>query len=140
MSNQYNFPTVIISGEGALTAFAEQLKEKSHQHILIVTDKTLVEIGICQQVLDALKDTGSKFTVFDGTDPNPTEANVEAGAKAYLDAGCDALIALGGGSPIDVAKTIKIAVSHPDPLAQYDDALRSEERRVGKECRSRWSP
>ncbi|MCJ8331882.1 MAG: iron-containing alcohol dehydrogenase, partial [Lentisphaeria bacterium] len=88
MSNQFNFPTVIISGENALAAFADALKKTGHKHMLIVTDTMLVKLGICQQVLDALKDTGIQFTVFDGAEPNPVEANVEAGAEAYTEAGC----------------------------------------------------
>ncbi|WP_347328761.1 iron-containing alcohol dehydrogenase, partial [Ralstonia pseudosolanacearum] len=62
---------------------------------------------------------GLPVTVFDETPSNPTEAMVRKATAQYRDAGCDGLIAIGGGSSIDLAKGIAIAATHPGPLTAY---------------------
>ena len=120
--NQFNFPTVIFSGQGALNSLADALKEKAHKKILIVTDANLVKVGVLQTVLDSLSASIAEFVIYDGTHPNPIEEDVEKGSAIFNQHHCDAIIAVGGGSPMDVAKVIKIMVCHEGPLAQYDDA------------------
>jgi 4-hydroxybutyrate dehydrogenase len=118
---QFNYPTTILFGEGSLDALAERLRG-SVKKVLIVTDATLVKAGLAAKVEAALKVSGIAAMVFDGTHPNPVEEDVEKGLEMYADYGCDALIALGGGSPMDTAKVIRFMAVHPAPLAQYDDA------------------
>ncbi|MDB5102943.1 MAG: iron-containing alcohol dehydrogenase [Fibrobacteres bacterium] len=119
---QFNFPTIILYGEGSLNALAERIRGQV-RHVLIVTDATLVKAGLAAKVTAALQAPGGiKATVFDGTHPNPIEEDVEKGLEAYKGNGCDALIALGGGSPMDTAKVIRFMAAHAGPLAQYDDA------------------
>ncbi len=123
---QFNFPTVILFGSGALEAWAGRVAG-SVRHVLLVTDATLVKAGLADTVAAALKAAAKpgsiQVTVFDGVHPNPVEEDVEKGLAAYRAAGCDALVALGGGSPMDVAKVIRLMAAHPGPLAQYDDAI-----------------
>jgi len=119
---QFNFPTTIYYGEGSLEALAQKVKERAHRKVLIVTDATLVELGVSGRLVQVLHDASIPFELFPDTQPNPTDDDVVRGKEAYLSAGCDSLIALGGGSPMDTAKVIKIAVSHPGPLSQYDEA------------------
>jgi 4-hydroxybutyrate dehydrogenase len=118
---QFNYPTTILFGTGALAELALRLKGKVRQ-VLIVTDATLVKAGLAAQVASVLHTAGVQAKVFDGTHPNPIEEDVEKGLEAYRQGGCDALIALGGGSPMDTAKVIRFMATHPGPLAQYDDA------------------
>jgi 4-hydroxybutyrate dehydrogenase len=120
---QYHFPTTIYFGEDALQSLAETLRQKGHQRILFVTDKTLSSLGMTGRVIDALTDSGAEFFVFDDVHPNPLEEDVEAGSAVYIANACDSIVALGGGSAMDAGKVIKIAVSHPAPLAQYDATL-----------------
>ncbi len=122
---QFNYPTIILFGEGALAAWGGRMRGMA-KHVLIVTDTTLVQIGLVAKVESTLKTAGIACTVFDETHPNPLEEDVEKGLVAYREAGCDALVALGGGSPMDTAKVIRFMISHPGPLAQYDDALGGE--------------
>jgi alcohol dehydrogenase class IV len=61
--------------------------------------------------------------LFEDVNPNPVEKNVQDGLEAYRRGSCDGVIGLGGGSPIDTAKAIRLAVTHPFPLEQYDDQL-----------------
>jgi 4-hydroxybutyrate dehydrogenase len=84
---------------------------------LVVTDAGVRAAGVLQHALDALKDT--PHAVFDGTPSNPTEAAVRAAVVVYRREGCDGLIAVGGGSSIDLAKGLAIAATHDGPLKHY---------------------
>jgi alcohol dehydrogenase class IV len=118
---QYNYPTVILFGEGSLAEMAARLAGKARRPLL-VTDSTLVRAGLAERVTRELRLRGIESAVFDGTHPNPVEEDVEKGVEAYRSAGCGALIALGGGSPMDTAKVIRFMAVHEGPLARYDDA------------------
>ncbi|KMW47804.1 iron-containing alcohol dehydrogenase [Ralstonia insidiosa] len=84
---------------------------------MIVTDKGVATAGLAQRAIDATG--GLPVTVFDETPSNPTEAMVLKATAQYKEAGCDGLIAIGGGSSIDLAKGIAIAATHPEPLTTY---------------------
>lgn len=120
--NQYNYPTTILSGQGALKEFSNRLKHKSHRQPLIVTDKIIRTCGVLDKLTLLLTEREIRFHVFDEIHPNPIEEDVEKGTAAYQENNCDSIIAIGGGSPIDAAKAIRIMAVHPKPFAQYDDA------------------
>ncbi|KJK25399.1 4-hydroxybutyrate dehydrogenase [Burkholderiaceae bacterium 16] len=84
---------------------------------LIVTDKGVVAAGVAQQAIDALG--GLPHEIFDETPSNPTEAMVKKAAAQYREGGCDGLVAVGGGSSIDLAKGIAILATHPGELTTY---------------------
>ena len=128
--NQYNYPTTILSGQGALSEFTARLKNKNHRRMLIVTDQTIASCGLSDQLTRLLSDQGIPYEVFSDVHPNPIEEDIEKGAAAFKEKECDSIIALGGGSPMDAAKAIKILASHPLPLEQYDDALGGFEKIV----------
>ena len=119
---QFNYPTTIYFGPGSLIALGLYLRKQNLRHVLIVSDETLVQLGVVDRVIKSLDQPSLKFTIFKDVHPNPIEADVRKGVKAFKDKGCDCLIAVGGGSPMDAAKVIKMASAHDGPLAQYDDA------------------
>ncbi|AOZ06360.1 iron-containing alcohol dehydrogenase [Cupriavidus malaysiensis] len=84
---------------------------------LLVTDRGVVAAGVAAQALDAL--AGLPVAVFDETPSNPTEAMVRKATEQYKAAGCDGLVAVGGGSSIDLAKGIAILATHPGELTTY---------------------
>ena len=84
---------------------------------LIVTDAGVRAAGAIETALQALQ--GWPLSIFDATPSNPTETAVRAAAEVYASAGCDGLIAIGGGSSIDLAKGVAIAATHPGPLCGY---------------------
>lgn len=102
---------------GALAKLKPSLEQLGVSRPLIATDKGIVSTGIVDQVREALG--GLKATVFDGTPENPTEEAVRAAADVYRQAGCDGVVAVGGGSPMDLGKGVALAVTHPGALAQY---------------------
>ncbi len=102
---------------GALALLKAECERVGISRPLIVTDAGVKAVGILDKALAALP--GVQVAVFDQTPSNPTEAAVRAAAAVYKQNGCDGLIALGGGSSIDCAKGVSIAVSHEGPLKTY---------------------
>ncbi|MBK7262955.1 MAG: iron-containing alcohol dehydrogenase [Rubrivivax sp.] len=84
---------------------------------LIVSDAGVRDAGVLAEVLAALG--GLAHAVFDQTPSNPTEAGVRAACAVYQAEGCDGLVAVGGGSSIDLAKGVAIAATHEGPLKTY---------------------
>ena len=93
---------------------------------LIVTDKGVRAAGVLDLVIEAWTASpidAAALPVYDGTPPNPTEAAVREAAALYRAHGCDGLIAIGGGSSIDLAKGVAIAATHEGPLTAYATIL-----------------
>ena len=103
----------VIEGEGSIRKLPSLIKEKGFKKVLIVTDKTLVGLHLLDGLFASLKDEGIEYVLFDGVDPNPTDLNVEEGVKLYKDNGCEAMVAFGGGSPMDCAKGIGARIARP---------------------------
>ncbi len=114
---QILYVTNIIIEPGALTQLAAECARVGIARPLIVTDAGIRAAGLLDKGLGAL--AGLPVAVFDQTPGNPNEAAVRAAAAVYADGKCDGLIALGGGSSIDCAKGVAIAVTHAGPLKTY---------------------
>ena len=102
---------------GAIRLLADECARVGIQRPLVVTDAGVRAAGVLQKALDALGDL--PVTVFDQTPPNPTEASVRAALAAWESGRCDGLIAVGGGSSIDLAKGLAIMATHEGPLKTY---------------------
>jgi 4-hydroxybutyrate dehydrogenase len=102
---------------GAVKLLKQECERVGITRPLVITDPGVKAAGVLQKALDALP--GMNVTVFDQTPSNPTEAAVRAAAAMYQAAGCDGLIAVGGGSAIDCAKGVAIAATHEGPLKTY---------------------
>ena len=105
MAKEFIVPGQIITGAGALT-MAESTLAQFGRKAMIVTDKVMVELGNCAKVETALKNQGIAYSVYSEIAGEPTDIMIENGLKQYREEGCDFLIALGGGSPIDSMKAI----------------------------------
>jgi 4-hydroxybutyrate dehydrogenase len=106
---------------GAIKLLASECERVGIRRPLVVTDAGVRAAGVLQKALDALGDL--PVTVFDQTPPNPTEAAVRAAVEAWKAGQCDGLIAVGGGSSIDLAKGLAIMATHPGPLTDYATIL-----------------
>jgi len=120
---QYHFPTVLFFGSDSLIDLNPAIQKKGLKSLLMVTDPGLVHIGLADFVKDTLTSSRLNIDIFDGVHPNPLEEDVTLGVKAYESGDYGGIIALGGGSAIDVAKTIRFMTVHEPPLSQYDDAV-----------------
>lgn len=109
--------THVHLGFGTVNELKSECARVGIRRPMIVTDKGVAAAGLAQRAIDATG--GLPVTVFDETPSNPTEAMVLKASAQYKDAGCDGLIAIGGGSSIDLAKGIAIAATHPEPLTTY---------------------
>jgi len=115
----FHFPGPILFGAGALRELGQQVRALGANRPLVVTDPGIVQAGLLDRALAPLQEAGLEVAVFSDVQPNPTEANVRAGLAQYRAADGDLLVALGGGSPIDAAKGIRVLAMHPEPLEQY---------------------
>ena len=120
---QFNFPTVLLFGENSVNKLPSEIKKKNLKRLLLVTDHGLVGIGLADTVMEKLTSEKLDIKIFDSVHSNPLEEDVALGVEAYKSGYCDGIIALGGGSSIDVAKTIRFMTVHEPPLSQYDDAI-----------------
>ncbi len=109
--------TQIDIDHGAVRLLPAECARTGMRHPLVVTDAGVRAAGVLQMALDALGDV--PHAVFDATPSNPTEAAVRAAALVYRREGCDGLVAVGGGSAIDLAKGVAIAATHDGPLKTY---------------------
>ena len=109
--------TQIDIDPGAVRLLRAECARTGMRKPLLVTDAGVRAAGVLQMALDALGD--SPHAVFDGTPSNPTEAAVRAAVAVFRQAGCDGLVAVGGGSSIDLAKGVAIAATHEGPLKTY---------------------
>ena len=107
-------PTKIIFGPGCVKTIPERLLELGVARPLVVTDAGVSAAGVPGKVLAVLPGTVN-YRVFDKVEANPKDVNVAAGAEAYRAFGADSIIAIGGGSPIDCAKSIGVLVANNAP-------------------------
>lgn len=104
----------LISGNGSITKLAPFIKEKGLSRVLIVTDKVILSLGLCDSLLEGLSKEGIFYAIYDKTVPNPTINNIEEGLALYIENNCDSIIAFGGGSAMDCAKIIGARVARPN--------------------------
>jgi 4-hydroxybutyrate dehydrogenase len=122
MATIWNYPTRIRFGLGEVQNVGAEAKRLAATRTLVVTDAGVQAAGLCEPVVASLEQMGIAVEVFSAVDPNPTEANVEAGAEAAARHGADLLIGLGGGSPLDVAKLIAVRRAVALPFEVLDDS------------------
>ncbi|HEY4122399.1 MAG TPA: iron-containing alcohol dehydrogenase [Byssovorax sp.] len=118
----WSFPTRILFGVGAASETGNEAKRLGAKRALIVTDKGVVKAGVAAVVERALRGAGLDVATFDDVLGNPIEKNVHDGVAAFKAAGADLVVAIGGGSPLDVGKLVRLGVKHTRPLVDYDDS------------------
>ena len=96
----------VVEGHGARAQIGEICKKNGYKHVLVVTDKTLRELGYEQKILQSLKEVRVRYTLFYGIDSEPTAALIEKGRKIAMKYNTECVIALGGGSVMDTCKMI----------------------------------
>ncbi|MGD0524742.1 MAG: iron-containing alcohol dehydrogenase [Polyangiaceae bacterium] len=118
----WSFPTTIVFGAGAVRTLADHVKRIGARRVLVVCDAGVAQVGIAERVRALLDEGGVPAAVFADVDPNPVEKNVVDGVAAYRAHAADAIVSVGGGSPLDAGKLIALKVTHDRPLVDYDDA------------------
>jgi alcohol dehydrogenase class IV len=119
MASSFNIPSSVIIGGGASAELLPQLRRLGAKRVLVVTDAFMVKSGVVARLLAPLQEGGIETAVFDGVQPDPTVQNVRDGLALYRSSGAEAVVAIGGGSPLDAGKAISILTTNPEPLADY---------------------
>jgi alcohol dehydrogenase class IV len=121
--NQYNFPTIIRFGPGAVGELPAYLKKHEIKRPLVVTDNTVAALPFFKQVMADLETHKISGVVFSDIHKNPVKSDVYKGTEVWDANGTDGVIGIGGGAAIDVARAIVLRVHHRDDLFKYDDLV-----------------
>ena len=111
-----NFVTPCIFDHGAIAKLGKTLAGLKITRPFVVTDPGIKQVGLLDKVIAQIP---GEYEVFAETEPNPTERQVMDVTAQYKDSGCDGIVALGGGSSMDLAKAVGLMASHEGPLEQY---------------------
>lgn len=120
---QFNFPTIIRFGTGIIKELAPYLKDQSLKSPLLVTDPNVAELGFFKQIVTNLKNAGLAVEVFSQMHKNPVKSDVLAGGDKYQQTNRDCIVGIGGGVPLDVARSIALRINHHRDLFDYDDLI-----------------
>lgn len=118
MASKFIMPKQIISGEHALQQSKEVIRTLGTK-ALVVSGKVMNRIGNVRIVTNLLDEIGIGWTVYDDITGEPDDVMIDGGVEAYKANGCDFLIAIGGGSPMDSMKAIGALITNPGKIADY---------------------
>jgi alcohol dehydrogenase class IV len=96
----------LVSGAGSVNKLLDIMKEQHIDRTLIIVSKTIMKSGLLDDVLEKLRENKIFYEIYDSVKPNPTIENIEECLKVYQNSNCNAITAIGGGSPIDCAKVV----------------------------------
>ncbi|MHB8163234.1 MAG: alcohol dehydrogenase-like regulatory protein ErcA [Methanoregula sp.] len=109
-----------VIGSNARRLAGRYAKNLSATHVFVVTGPNIIKAGWVKDVTDSLDEEGIRYTLFSDVTPNPRDFEVMNGAELYQQAGCDAIVVVGGGSPIDCAKGIGIVASNKKHILTFE--------------------
>lgn len=119
----WNFPTRVVFGAGSVSLLGQEAQRLGMRRPLVVTDPGIVRAGLVEALKQSLVANGLHVDTFAGVLENPTEGNVEEGARHYRQHGADAVVAVGGGSVLDAGKLIALRAVCQHSFEELDDAL-----------------
>lgn len=122
--NEFTFsvPQNIIVGKGSLAKLPEVAEKSGGKKAFIISGPHLNKMGIVQSCVDALKAKGIESSVFTETEGNPSVETVDKATEVFKISGADFIVALGGGSPMDVAKAVGVVAKYGGSITEYEGA------------------
>ena len=120
---QYNFPTIIRFGAGSSKELGDYLVKNNILRPLIVTDPTVVQLEFFKQLITELKNKKISVEIFSALHKNPVKSDVYNGTDVYDATERNAIVGIGGGVALDVARAIVLRVNHREDLFKYDDLI-----------------
>ncbi len=121
MNANWNYPTAVRVGAGRIGELAATCREFGITAPLLVTDPGLARLPMTTAMLAACENDGLAVATFSDIKPNPSGDNVDDGARAYQSGGHDGVIALGGGSALDVGKAVAVIAAQDCSLWELED-------------------
>jgi len=107
-------------GPGVSDRVGSVLWELGARRVLVITDVGVLEAGCCDRIIGLLEQTGLSYSVHSDLETNPSDGHVKAAAAEYLAQGADAVLGVGGGSSMDVAKSAALVVSNGGLITDYE--------------------
>ena len=120
---QYNFPTIIRFGPGSSKELGDYLVKNDLLRPLIVTDPIVAQLDFFKKMLTELKGKKISVEVFSDLHKNPVKSDVYKGTDVYDNTSRNAVVGIGGGVALDVARAIVLRVNHREDLFKYDDLI-----------------
>lgn len=121
LTGNWGFPNQILVGPGRLSELAQVCSDLGIINPLVVTDPGLRELPPVQETMQTLDEARVKSALFSDVDGNPVDSNVDAGVTAYQQGSHDGVIAIGGGSALDVGKAIALMLGQNRPIWDFED-------------------
>jgi len=121
LTGNWSYPTAIRFGAGRIAEIGGACMAAGITRPLLITDRGLATMDITARTLDLLEADGFGRAMFSRVDANPTDMNVNDGLQVYREGGFDGVIAFGGGSGLDLAKTIAFMAGQTRPLWDFED-------------------
>lgn len=116
----FSVPQEIIVGKGSLARLPEAAEKLGGKHGFIISGPHLNKMGIVASCSESLENAGIKVEAYTETEGNPSVETVEKAAAAFCKSGADFIIALGGGSPMDVAKAVGVVARYGGSITEYE--------------------
>ncbi|MFA9376121.1 MAG: iron-containing alcohol dehydrogenase [Lachnotalea sp.] len=117
-------PQDIIFGEGSLSKIGGLIQKSDCSKPFIISGKNLTRLGVVDKVEKLIEDAGYKTFLFNDVEANPSIETVTKATEAFKESGADCIIALGGGSPMDVAKAVGVVAVYGGSIADYEGAFK----------------
>lgn len=131
---EFRVPGRILTGSGSAREVGAILQARAVRHLLVISDPFIMATDAAQAVLASLRRAGFGVTLHDAVLGEPTVTMVGAADSVRVASGADAVVGLGGGSAMDVAKAVAILARNEGPLAQYEGTDRVLRARVPLAC------
>jgi alcohol dehydrogenase class IV len=120
---QYNFPTTIRFGAGSSKELGDYLVKNNLLRPLVVTDRNVEQLDFFKVIMNDLKNKNISTEVFSDIHKNPVKSDVYKGTDVYDNTTRDAVIGIGGGAALDVARAVVLRINHREDLFKYDDLI-----------------
>lgn len=120
---QFNFPTTIRFGAGAVNELPGYLKQNNLKSPLVVTDPVIAELAFFKAIVADLQKQNISVGIFSNIHKNPVKSDVYKGTDTWDQTNRDCIIGIGGGAALDVARAIVLRVNHREDLFKYDDLI-----------------
>lgn len=122
--NEFSFsvPQNIIVGRSAMAKLPEAAKKLGGSRALIISDPQLEKLGSVQKAADYLAEAGIAVETFTDIEANPSVETVDKATEKFKSSGADFLVALGGGSPMDVSKAVGVLAKYGGSITEYEGA------------------
>ncbi|MEM6946178.1 MAG: iron-containing alcohol dehydrogenase, partial [Pseudomonadota bacterium] len=116
-SFEFRTTPVIISGAGKTEGTGKHMRALGASRVFLVSDPGVLAAGLADAAQASLKAAGLSFDIWDSVRADPPEAEILEAVVAAREAGCDAVLGLGGGSPMDTAKLVALLLGTDQPIA-----------------------